>query len=81
MRMDQVQQRTSGCRVGAHYPAPIVDHEIAAREARSRYLAWRRQPGMREAAETVLRRHGSRKRKLTTRLPITSPQQDLFSPP
>ena len=79
--MDQVQQRTSGCRVGAHYPAPIVDHEIAAREARSRYLAWRRQPGMREAAETVLRRHGSRKRKLTTRLPITSPQQDLFSPP
>lgn len=78
--MSPSQQAAAGCRIGTHYPAPIVDHEIAAREARSRYLAWRRQPGMHELAETVLRKHGSRKRKLATRTPNISPQHDLFSP-
>ena len=51
--MGPAQQRAAGCRIGSDYPAPIVDHEIAARDARSRYLDWRRQPGMRELAESV----------------------------
>ncbi len=78
--MSPSQQGAAGCRIGSHYPAPIVDHEISAREARSRYLAWRRQPGMRDLAETVLRKHGSRKRKIATRTSNISPQPDLFSP-
>jgi deoxyribodipyrimidine photo-lyase len=77
--MDRGQQRAAGCRIGTDYPAPIVDHEQAAREARSRYLAWRRQPGMHELAESVLRKHGSRKRRIATRIAIASPQSDLFA--
>jgi deoxyribodipyrimidine photo-lyase len=79
-QMGPAQQQAASCRIGTHYPAPVVDHEIAAREARSRYLAWRRQPGMRDLAESVLRKHGSRKRKLATRMPMPSPQPDLFAP-
>ncbi|MBL0030331.1 MAG: deoxyribodipyrimidine photo-lyase [Rhodanobacteraceae bacterium] len=78
--MGQTQQQAAGCRIGTHYPAPVVDHEIAAREARNRYLAWRRQPGMQELAESVLRKHGSRKRSVAVRRPERSPQSDLFSP-
>jgi deoxyribodipyrimidine photo-lyase len=77
--MGPAQQRAAGCRIGSDYPAPIVDHEIAARDARSRYLDWRRQPGMRELAESVLTRHGSRKRRVATRVAKASPQIDLFA--
>lgn len=77
--MDRKQQQAAGCRIGRDYPAPIVDHAQAAREARSRYLDWRRQPGMRELAESVLRKHGSRKRRLATRSAAAAPQPDLFA--
>jgi len=77
--MSAAQQRAAGCRIGSHYPAPIRDHEQAAREARALYLAWRRQPHMGELAEAVLRQHGSRKRRVATRAASKpSPQAELF---
>jgi deoxyribodipyrimidine photo-lyase len=73
------QQRAAGCRIGRDYPAPLLDHEQAAREARARYLAWRRQPHMGELAEAVLRQHGSRKRKVASHAAAqASPQAELF---
>ncbi|MHB2167468.1 FAD-binding domain-containing protein [Alsobacter sp. R-9] len=50
-------------RPGAGYPAPVVDHEAAARAARDRLTRLRREPGYRAAAMDVYRRHGSRKRR------------------
>jgi deoxyribodipyrimidine photo-lyase len=55
-------QRSVGCVIGRDYPAPIVDHEAAAREARERIAGVRRQPAHRDAARDVLAQHGSRKR-------------------
>jgi deoxyribodipyrimidine photo-lyase len=53
------------------YPPPIVDHEVAAREARARIIAFRRTPEMRQEAAAVLERHGSRKK--TSRKPRRTP--------
>ena len=54
--------KDAGCVVGRDYPAPIVEHRRAYREARERVSALRRRDDTREAAEAVLVRHGSRKR-------------------
>jgi deoxyribodipyrimidine photo-lyase len=35
-RMSLEEQSRTGCRIGQDYPAPIVDHEATAREARRR---------------------------------------------
>ncbi|MEM7641062.1 MAG: FAD-binding domain-containing protein, partial [Pseudomonadota bacterium] len=43
------------------YPAPIVDVAGAAREARAKITAIRRQPGFRDEADRVVAKHGSRK--------------------
>ena len=43
------------------YPAPIVDVAEAARAARSRVIAARREPGFREETERVVAKHGSRR--------------------
>ena len=43
------------------YPRPIVDVADAARAARDRVHAQRRQPGFRETADAVVAKHGSRK--------------------
>ncbi len=61
-RMDAVQQAASGCRLGQDYPVRIVDHEIAAREARARLTELRRMEGYGGEARRVYQRHGSRKR-------------------
>ncbi|MEM8822293.1 MAG: FAD-binding domain-containing protein [Pseudomonadota bacterium] len=45
----------------AGYPPPIVDVAEAARQARARIIAVRRQPGFREEANRVVAKHGSRK--------------------
>lgn len=44
------------------YPAPVVNHEEAARRARERIYALRRSPAARAEAELLRQRHGSRKR-------------------
>ncbi len=60
-RMDAAAQEASGCRIGADYPAPIVDLPAAARHARERLWALRKRPGFGAAAEAIQQRHGSRR--------------------
>jgi deoxyribodipyrimidine photo-lyase len=45
------------------YPAPLVDHEQAAREARRRMTPFRRGEGFRDEAREVFRKLGSRDRR------------------
>jgi deoxyribodipyrimidine photo-lyase len=63
-RMTQADQRMHGVMLGDTYPSRIIDHESAAREARARLTAIRRQPEYRATAQKVYDRHGSRKRTL-----------------
>ena len=55
-------QRQLGVVIGADYPAPLVEHASAYREAKQKMLAARRRLEARAASENVMRRHGSRKR-------------------
>ena len=52
------------------YPERMVDHAIAAREAKNRIQAVRREPDARAEAEAVFERHGSRKPRRTRRPPV-----------
>lgn len=73
----------SDVRPTADYPAPIVDPVEAARQARARLTALRRQAGYRDAAQDVFRKHGSRKRMLDddrTRRPGPSRGKDRAAP-
>jgi deoxyribodipyrimidine photo-lyase len=63
-------QRESGCLIGRDYPAPVVDHATAFREARERIAAIRRRPDARTEADEIQRRHGSRRSGLP---PTTTP--------
>jgi deoxyribodipyrimidine photo-lyase len=56
-------QHKRGCVIGRHYPAPVVDHLAAAREARQRIMAVRRSVGARREGGEIMRRHGSRRRR------------------
>lgn len=49
-----------GVRIGTHYPAPIVDHATAVKEARDRIWAVRQRRDVADEALAVYRRHGSR---------------------
>ena len=79
-------QEKLGVYIGKDYPAPLVDHEVAARIARSKISMLRQREDSRQQAEQILHQHGSRKkpnrRKQTMRhqrhanQPI---QQDLFA--
>ncbi|TVQ53676.1 MAG: deoxyribodipyrimidine photolyase [Rhodobacteraceae bacterium] len=51
----------AGVRLGGVYPAPIVDHEAAARAAKARVHAVRRGDAFHAEKATVMRRHASRK--------------------
>lgn len=59
----------------AAYPAPLVDHEQAARDARAAITAIRRDPAHAGPARAIVRTHGSRKAGLpdTTRRRKTLP--------
>jgi deoxyribodipyrimidine photo-lyase len=63
-RMDESMLSGEGLTPGSDYPVRIVDHEIAARNARARLTEIRHQPGYRNEARQVYNRHGSRKRTL-----------------
>ena len=60
-QMSRSLQTRSGCRIGNDYPAPVVEHEQAARRARQRIAAARRSDGAWEQSQAILARHGSRK--------------------
>lgn len=79
------EQRRFGVRIGRDYPAPLVDHLQAAREARERLGRWRQRPGMAAESREVLRRHGSRRHPASRALAGARPteaarQGDLFGP-
>jgi deoxyribodipyrimidine photo-lyase len=61
-KMSRAEQDACGCLIGRHYPAPIVDHEAAAREARRRMGAIRRTAESRAESRTIFETHGSRRR-------------------
>jgi deoxyribodipyrimidine photo-lyase len=54
-------QQAAGCIVGRDYPAPLVDHAAAVREAKRRLAIVRNAPESRTEARDVAHRHGSRK--------------------
>lgn len=58
-RMPAVEQEAAGCRIARDYPAPIVDHAAAARDARDAIWAVRRKAGFAAVADAVQKRHGS----------------------
>jgi deoxyribodipyrimidine photo-lyase len=59
--MPAAQQQATGCRIGSQYPAPLVDHATAVREAKQRLAAVRTDPRTQAEARDVARRHGSRR--------------------
>ena len=61
-KMPHNLQKESACIIGKDYPEPLVDHEIAAREARQKLSLWRKQTPAREESRRILKKHGSRKR-------------------
>jgi len=88
-RMDATTQRASGCVIGTHYPAPLVDERSAIRAAKDAMWTERCTPEARAQADGVQEKHGSRKSGLpsTTKTrrakaapaPATpSPQGELF---
>jgi deoxyribodipyrimidine photo-lyase len=60
--MTPAEQAACGLRIGQDYPPPLVDHLAAAREARRRLGAARRQGAARAESRAIFRDHGSRRR-------------------
>ena len=54
-------QIRANCRIGHHYPAPIVDHTTARRHALDAFQRLRRHSSVQSEAKRVYLRHGSRK--------------------
>jgi len=75
-RMPEGLQRAIGVQIGSDYPAPIVDHLAAAREARQRLTAVRRQPESRAEARDIQQKMGSRRGARRSRKP-PGPQTEL----
>lgn len=53
-------QQDLGIHIGTTYPAPMLDHQIAARHARESLWKLRGEPAIRKEARHVLNKHGSR---------------------
>lgn len=66
-RMPTDMQREAGCLIGRDYPAPVVEHAAAYRQARERMGTIRRTEFARREAQRVYLRHGGRERPLATR--------------
>jgi deoxyribodipyrimidine photo-lyase len=71
-RMSAGDEALHGIAFGRDYPRRIVDHIEAARQARDRLAAVRREAGFGAAAQRVYVRHGSRKRTMTDDHPAKS---------
>ncbi|MBO6573804.1 MAG: deoxyribodipyrimidine photo-lyase [Rhodothermales bacterium] len=65
--MPPLVQQEAGCVIGRDYPAPIVEHGPAYREARTRVWGWKAKPEVREESQRVYERHGSRRRPVARR--------------
>jgi deoxyribodipyrimidine photo-lyase len=69
----------AGSVLGRRYPAPVVDHRAAARQAAGRIRAVRREDGHRAAARDIAERHGSRRRRLPGRRPAADARQGTLT--
>ncbi|MFN7290623.1 MAG: FAD-binding domain-containing protein, partial [Pirellula sp.] len=58
--MTSMEQMLFSCRIGADYPAPIVDHKAAYNSAKERIHNHKNAPHVRQASAQVYRKHGSR---------------------
>ena len=76
-RMPEAMQRATGVQIGRDYPAPIVDHIVAAREAKQRLIALRREPESRAESRDIQQKMGSRRSARRRRKVPISPQGDL----
>ncbi len=76
-RMPASAQQRCGVCIGRDYPAPLVDHEAAARSARQRIQLARRSGEARAESRAIHHRHGSRRRGPRPKQ-IPHPQSDLF---
>ncbi len=72
------QQNESGVRIGEHYPAPLVDFDVAARHARAKLAQARHQAGFREQSRAVNQKHGSRRRRARRGQSVNDDQLSLF---
>lgn len=61
-RMTAEAEQAGGCEIGRDYPRPVVDHKEAVRQAREKFSEITQRPEHRAETQSVLRRHGSRKR-------------------
>lgn len=81
--LPEAVQAEAGCRIGRDYPAPLVDHAAAARQARDAVWAVRRAAGYGAAADAIQALHGSRRSGLPqpearrTRARQATPQLEL----
>jgi deoxyribodipyrimidine photo-lyase len=75
-KMDTSVQHMAGCRIGVHYPTPIVDDKLAMKAAKDRMYGLRTTAAAREEAADVQARHGSRK----SGLPQTGQSRPSASP-
>ena len=78
--MPASMQAEAGCRIGREYPAPVVDHAAAYRQARERMGAIRRTEHARREAQRVYARHGSRERPLSGRPGVARRRQPSAPP-
>ncbi len=60
--MSPLEQQWSGCIIGEDYPAPIVDHLRAYRQAHDTIRLIKNQPNAKRISAEILERHGSRKK-------------------
>lgn len=61
-RMPDSLQQLHGLKPGVDIPVPVVDFEIATREAKSRVYAVRQDPDNKAEKKQILEKHGSRRR-------------------
>ena len=75
-KLSGTDQKRYGVVLDNHYPAPIVDHQEAAKEARTRIGLIKKSNSAKEEKKTILKKHGSRKGRDKPRK--TDDQTDLF---
>lgn len=56
-------QQDAGCVIGRDYPMPIVEHSAAYNEAKQRIFAHKKKADVRQQAQQVFQKHGSRRRQ------------------
>jgi deoxyribodipyrimidine photo-lyase len=59
-RLAPIEQIDLGVEIGRYYPAPIIDHMDAARHARTKIWAIRKNDDFRDQAQQIVQQHGSR---------------------